>query len=147
MNIFKNNSKYLIDTYMTLAANVNHAKQDWCEQTSLVFVTNCAALFIVSCFFMSVLGKTKQSIVAVGSPIGTLCKHELLVWTIHRAGYRLKYAKSFNINTCHPNQVTDVGAHCIGWVHYDTKIPYGRRGCYNALTNGSISKIEIVTKL
>ena len=42
--------------------------------------------------------------------------------------------------------MADMGAHGIGWVHYDTKIPYSGRGWYNGLTNGNISKMEVLTK-
>ena len=39
--------------------------------------------------------------------------------------------------------MANMGAHNIGWVYYDTKIPYGGRGLYNGLTNGNISKMEV----
>ena len=41
--------------------------------------------------------------------------------------------------------MADMGAHGIGWVHYDTNIPYGGKGWYNGLVDGNISKMEIVT--
>ena len=43
--------------------------------------------------------------------------------------------------------MADMGAHGIGWVHFDTKIPYGERGRYNGLTNGNISKMEVLVSI